>query len=122
MRPSTPTFRLLLIGLSIFLLSTEILTAVFRAHGRPETGLFVLVRTMGWIGWLGWWYEADARQRGKVPGLDVGLWLAIAWPLVMIYRLLAPGRKHSAQVLALAVIIYLVAKIAGLAVYMLQSG
>jgi hypothetical protein len=76
---------------------------------------------MGWVGWLGWWYEADARQRSKTPGLDVGLWLAVAWPLIVVQRLFASSRKQTAQWVALALGIFLVAKLAGLIVYALLS-
>jgi hypothetical protein len=121
MRPSTFVAAAPWIGLALFLVSSEVLTAALRAHGRPELGMFVLLRSLGWLGWLGWWYEDDSRKRGQAPGLDMGLWLALAWPLIILYRLLVSGRKQAAQWVALAFSIYLVAKLVGLVVYALQS-
>jgi hypothetical protein len=111
-----------IIGLALFLVSVEVLTAMLRVNQRPEPELFFLLRSFGWLGWLGWWYEDDSRKRGRAPGLDMGLWLAMAWPLIMLYRLLASGRRQALQTLALAFVIYLAAKLAGLVVLMLLGG
>jgi hypothetical protein len=38
-----------------------------------------------WI--VGWWLRTDSRKRGVVWVYDLGLFLCIAWPLVMPYYL-----------------------------------
>jgi hypothetical protein len=108
------------VGLVLYLFSVEILTATLRAHGRPEPGLFILLRTLGWFGWLGWWYEDYARKRGQATGLDAGLFLPAVWPLIMVHWLWT-GRKQALLEILLLIGLYLTAKQAGQFVYMLQG-
>jgi hypothetical protein len=49
-----------------------------------------VVTLLYWIGSLwavGWWLRTDSRKRGVAVVYDLGLFLYIAWPIVMPYYL-----------------------------------
>jgi hypothetical protein len=51
----------------------------------------------------------------------MGLFLAIAWPFIVIRRLIALGRKQALLTMLLVIGIFLAARLAGLAVYTLLT-
>jgi len=108
-----------IVGLVLYLVSVEALTAALRAHGRPETGLFVLLRVIGWGGWLGWWYEDDCRARRATPAFDMGFFLALAWPLLVVGALFTPRRRQMVLMIVTFIAVYAIAKLVGMAAYAL---
>jgi hypothetical protein len=109
------------LGLALYLVGVEILTATLRAHGHAEPSLFVVLRTAGWFGWLGWWYISECRARGVTPLFAMGLFLPLAWPLIMVHQLFLKERKMALLKLLIMIVIYATAKLAGLVMYALQA-
>jgi hypothetical protein len=121
MHKPPPGIVALIVGLAIYQIGIEALSATLRAHGHLASSAFILLSTLGWCGWLSWWYVEDSRRRGKTPGLDLGYFWWLAWPLVMIGRLFVPGRRQTVLVILMLVGTFLAAKLAGLAVYTLLT-
>ena len=70
-----------------------------------------------WI--IGWWLLTDSRKRGIAWVYDIGFFLTIAWPFIMLYYLLKTrGAKGLLVILAFGGT-YIVASIAGVILYVL---
>ena len=67
-----------------------------------------------WI--IGWWLRADSSKRGVAWVYDMGLFLCIAWPIVMPYYLVKTRRAKGLLVILGFIAAYFGAALAGIVV------
>ena len=99
---------------------TFILVAVFGFTNGLYTGLqretpgaleAVQLVLLFWS--IGWWIQKDSRTRGIGWPTDLGFFLWIAWPIVLLYHLFRTRRLKALLVIAGYLAIFLTAAIAG---------
>ena len=87
--------------LYIYLVLTQIAQGVYFASKIELPGAFTLIYPLGLLWIVGWWMLTDSRKRGVAWVYDMGLFLNIAWPLIMPYYLLKTrGAKGLLLILA----------------------
>lgn len=74
--------------LYIFTVLTQLVTGIYLASEQEEPPTFSLLYTIGFLWIIGWWLLTDSRERGVGWVYDMGLFLYIAWPFIMLYYLL----------------------------------
>jgi hypothetical protein len=74
--------------LYIFLSLAQVATGIYTVSKHEPPLLFQLTYTYGLLWVIGWWLVRDSGKRGVGLVFDMGLFLYIAWPLVMPYYLL----------------------------------
>jgi hypothetical protein len=115
-RVSSPTSLLYL-----FLITTQVVVGVYLARGAELPPAFVFLYPLCFLWVVGWWLRQDSRARGVRWVFDMGLFLYIAWPVVMPYYLLKTrGTKGLLSILAFAVA-YVGALVAGATLYILLT-
>lgn len=78
---------------------------------------FSLLYGLGFLWGVGWWLRRDSRRRGVRWILDMGMFLNIAWPLIMPYHLIKTrGAKGLLLILAFGAV-YVGGLAAGAALY-----
>ena len=74
--------------LYIFVALTQVASGVYLAQGIEPPPAFALMYVLGFLWIIGWWLLKDSRERGVKWAFDMGLFLYIAWPFIMVYYLL----------------------------------
>jgi len=82
---------------------------------------FPVVQAIGFIWVLGWWLARDSRRRGIVLVYDIGLFLYLAWPIIMPYYLLKTRGAKGLLVVAGFICVYVAAVVFGVSVYVLLA-
>src|SRR5262245_59220485 len=54
-----------------------------------------LIYLVGMLWAFGWWLRTDSRRRGVLSVYDLGLFLYLAWPIVMPYYLVKTRRAKG---------------------------
>ena len=97
-RIATPTALLY-----VFVVSAQIVSGVYSAGGLEPPEPFTLLYALGFLWVVGWWMQSDSRGRGVGWVLDMGLFLYIAWPVILPYYLLKTrGAKGLLAILIFA--------------------
>jgi len=102
-----------------FLVITQFAYGLYRGRQLEAPALYTLLDWVAQLWIIGWWLRTDSRKRGFVWVHDLGLFLYVAWPLVVAYYLLKTrGAKGLLVILAL-IGAYVVATIAGMILAMM---
>jgi hypothetical protein len=86
---------------------------------RETPGVLEVVQLVLLFWSIGWWIQKDSRKRGIRWPTDLGLFLWIAWPIVLFYHLFRTRRLKALLLIAGYLAIFLVAAIAGVALSIL---
>lgn len=73
-----------------------------------------LIHLVGMLWAIGWWLRTDSRRRGVLAVYDLGLFLYLAWPLVMPYYLLKTRGARGLLVILGFVVAYIGAALLGM--------
>jgi len=105
--------------LCIYLFITQTIAGFYLSRGveLPATYTFLYPLALIWI--IGWWLEKDSQRHGVAWVLDMGLFLAIAWPFIMPYYLFKTRGVRALLAIIAFVAIYLLAFVIGVALYAL---
>ena len=99
--------------LYLFLIVTQVVTGFYLALATELPPAFSFLYPLCFLWAIGWWLREDSRARGVGWVFDMGLFLYIAWPVVMPYYLLKTrGAKGLLVMLAFAGV-YVGALVAG---------
>jgi hypothetical protein len=105
--------------LYLFLVATQFVTGVYLAREAEPPPAFSFLYPLGLLWAVGWWLRDDSRRRGVGWVFDMGLFLYIAWPVLMPYYLLKTrGAKGLLLMLAFG-LAYVGALVAGATLYTL---
>jgi hypothetical protein len=89
--------------LYIFTVLTQLASGIYLAGEREPPPAFSLMYTLGFLWIIGWWLLRDSRLRSVGWVYDIGLFLYIAWPFIMLYYLLKTrGAQGLLVILAFA--------------------
>jgi len=77
--------------LYLFVTAAEVVSGFYLAGDLEPPPAFSLLYVLGFLWVMGWWLLNDSQRRGIGRVLDIGLFLYIAWPLIMPYYLLKTG-------------------------------
>jgi hypothetical protein len=104
--------------LYVFMVLTQIVTGIYAASGVEPPASFTLIYILGFLWIMGWWLRVDSRTRGVGWVFDMGLFLYVAWPLILPYYVLkSRGRKGLLAILCF-VAVYIAATLVGVALYL----
>ena len=107
--------------LYVFVIITQMTIGIYVASELELPPLFTLLYPFAFLWVIGWWLLRDSRKRGVKWVFDMGLFLYIAWPLIMPYYLLKTrGAKGLLVILGFAAA-YLGAQMLGIALYVLLN-
>jgi hypothetical protein len=113
---STPTALLYL-----FLIFTQAAAGAYLARGAEMPPAFSLLYPFGLLWAFGWWLRDDGRKRGFAWVFDMGLFLYIAWPVVLPYYLLKTRGARGLLVILAWAAAYVGALLAGALLYALLA-
>ena len=71
-----------------FVVLTQLASGIYLARDAEPPPSFALMYVLGFLWIIGWWLLKDSRERGVKWVFDIGLFLYIAWPFIMLYYLL----------------------------------
>lgn len=98
------------------ILSPDVLLYLFVFVGQAGAGFywaveagpspaFTILYALGFLWGVGWWLRRDSRRRGVKWVMDMGMFLYVAWPLIMPYHLLRTrGAKGLLLILGFAAV------------------
>jgi hypothetical protein len=96
-----------------FLVITNLGRGAYFESGQEPSPVFTLINGLGFFWIVTWWLLTDSRQRRVAWVYDMGLFLHIAWPLIMPYHLLkSRGAKDLLVVLGFVGVVF-VSSVAG---------
>jgi hypothetical protein len=105
--------------LYMYLTVVQIVSGFYLAGSIEPPPPFALLYALGFLWVIGWWLLKDSRKRGVEWVLDMGLFLYIAWPLIMPYYLLKTRGVRGLFVILVFIGVYLTAAIVGVVLYAL---
>jgi hypothetical protein len=107
--------------LYLFLIIAHGIRGVYLGRAAEPPPAFTLLCALGLLWAVGWWLRRDSAKRGVGWVFDMGLFLYIAWPLLMPYYLFKTrGAKGLLAILAF-IGVYFGALIAGAVLYILLT-
>jgi hypothetical protein len=84
-----------------FVVITQFAHGIYLGQQIDPPGGFALLSWLGLLWIIGWWLRTDSRKRRVASIYDMGLFLFIAWPLVLPYYLVKTrGAKGLVAVVA----------------------
>lgn len=107
--------------LYVFVVITQLASGVYLAGELEPPELFTLLYALGFLWAVGWWLRSDSRGRGVGWPLDTGLFLYIAWPVILPYYLLKTRGLKGLLVILLFAGVYVGALLAGATLYVLLT-
>jgi hypothetical protein len=69
--------------LYLFLITTQVVKGVYGARQAPPPPAFTFLYPLALLWVVGWWLRLDGRGRGVAWVFDMGLFLYIAWPVLI---------------------------------------
>src|SRR6266850_1842543 len=87
--------------LYMYVVVTQVAHGIYLASTIEPPAVFALIDFVGLLWIMGWWLLTDSRKRGVAWVYDIGFFLSIAWPFIMLYYLLKTrGAKGLLLILA----------------------
>ena len=106
--------------LYIFVVIAQFAHAIYTATGAWEPNpTFSFIYAMGFLWIIGWWLITDSRRRGISWVYDLGLFLYIAWPILITYYLIKTRRTKGLLVIFGFLVAYVGAWLLGFSVYLM---
>ena len=104
--------------LYLFLVLTQTATGAYRVSGIEPPASFTVVYILGFLWIIGWWLRADSRKRGISWVFDMGLFLYVAWPLILPYYILKSRGGKGLLAILCFVATYIGATLVGAMLYL----
>lgn len=97
-----------------FVVITEFARGAYLGAQLEFPGTASLLFNVGMLWAVGWWLRTDSRRRGVFCVYDLGLFLYLAWPILMPYYLLKTRGAKGLLIILGFVVAYFGAALAGL--------
>lgn len=107
--------------LYLFVVLSQIVAGTYSASGVEPPASFTLISLFGFLWIIGWWLRVDSRRRGLSLVFDIGLFLYVAWPLILPYYFVKSRGIKGLLVILYFVAVYVGATIAGMVLYLLLA-
>ena len=105
----------------VYLTIVQTVSGFYLAGSIEPPPSFAFLYTFGFFWVIGWWLLQDSRKRSVGWVLDMGLFLYIAWPLIMPYYLLKTRGVKGVLAILVFIGVYLMAALFGLALYIVTT-
>jgi hypothetical protein len=102
----------------IFLTLTQVATGIYLASGLEPPAFFTAAYVLGFLWIVGWWLRADSVKRNFRWIFDMGLFLYVAWPIVLPYYLFKTRGARALLVILGFVAASIGATVLGMALYL----
>jgi hypothetical protein len=99
-----------------FVVITQFAHGLYLGQQIEAPGLYTLLHWAAQLWIIGWWLRTDSRKHGVVWVYDLGLFLCIAWPLVVPYYLVKTRGAKGLLVILAVIGAYVGATIAGITI------
>ena len=100
-----------------FLIITQIIDGIYLPSRIRPLPAFTFLRALMFLWIIGWWLQRDSRKRNVKWILDMGMFLYIAWPIIMPYYLFKTRGIKGFLPVILFIGIYLGATLIGVMIY-----
>ncbi|HVG34070.1 MAG TPA: hypothetical protein VM911_13360 [Pyrinomonadaceae bacterium] len=107
--------------LYIYLVITQMISGFYLSRDVELPATYIYLYPLGLIWIIGWWLEKDSRRHGVSWVFDMGLFLYIAWPFIMLYYLFKTRGVRALFTILAFVAIYLGAFVTGVTLYALLT-
>ena len=95
----------------------QLASGIYLAGDVDPPPAFALLYELSFLWVMGWWLLKDRKVRGVKWVLDMGLFLYIAWPIVMPYHLIKTRGWRGLLAIIVFAVVYLGAFMVGAAMY-----
>jgi hypothetical protein len=103
----------------MYLTVVQLASGFYLAGSIEPPPPFGLLYALGFLWVIGWWLLKDSRKRGVEWVLDMGLFLYLAWPLILPYYLLKTRGVKGLLVILVFIGVFVMAAIVGGVLYVL---
>jgi hypothetical protein len=103
--------------LYVFVSLAQVATGIYYVSKHQPPPLFQLTYSIGFLWVMGWWLLRDSGKRGVGWVFDIGMFLSVAWPIVMPYYLLKTRGAKGLFVILGFLGVYLGGEVIGAASY-----
>jgi hypothetical protein len=105
----------------VFVLLAQLVTGLYVASGIETPPLFDLLSRISFLWILGWWLRADTEKR-QVPWVyDMGFFLYLAWPFIMLHYLVESRGVRGLLLIVTCIAIYIGSGLTGVVLYLLLA-
>jgi|SRR5882672_172917 len=107
--------------LYIYLVVASFARGIYLAGQIEPPAFFTFIVSAGYLWIVGWWLMTDSRKRGVAWVYDIGLFLYLAWPLILPYYLLKTRGARGLLVILAFAGTFVLATLVGMAFYLLLA-
>jgi hypothetical protein len=97
-----------------FVVITQFAYGLYLGQQIEAPPAFTLLHWAAQLWIIGWWLRTDSRKRGVVWVYDLGFFLCIAWPFVVLYYLVKTRGTKGLLVILAFIAAYVGATIVGI--------
>jgi hypothetical protein len=105
--------------LYLFVLVTQFIFGLYGARGVDPPGSYRLLYALAFLWLFGWWLQQDSRQHRFKWVYDLGLFLYIAWPVIIPYYLFKTRGVKAFLTILTFLAVYVGTYIMGMMVYLI---
>lgn len=95
----------------------QLATGIYLAGDVEPPPAFTLLYALSFLWVMGWWLLKDSKLRSVSSVLDMGLFLYIAWPVVMPYYLIKTRGLRGLLAILVFAVVYVGAFMVGVALH-----
>lgn len=107
--------------LYVFFCISQISRGVYLAYGIEPPPAYELLHFVGIIWIFGWWLRQDLTKHKVEWPIDLGLFLQIAWPVVVPYYLFRTRGVRAIVLIIIFAAIYFVPLVVGASIYVWRT-
>jgi hypothetical protein len=100
--------------LYLFVVITQFVYGAYLGAQIEFPGAATFLFTFGLLWAVGWWLQRDSHRCGELSVYDLGFFLYLAWPIVMLYYLIKTRGAKGLLVMLGFVVAYVGAAIVGI--------
>lgn len=104
-----------------FFVVVQISSGIFAASGIEPEALYTVVYAVCSLWIIGWWMRSDSEKRGIAWVYDMGLFLYLAWPFILLYYLLKTRGLKGLLIVVVFAVANIAAYVTGAALYLLLA-
>ncbi|MCU1264207.1 MAG: hypothetical protein JWM21_525 [Acidobacteria bacterium] len=102
-----------------FIIVAETTRGVYITSGIDPPPAFILINALCFLWLMGWWLRRDKGKRSLSCTFDIGMFLYVAWPIIMPYHLLKSRGTKGLLIILGFIGAYVGAGVLGVVLYML---
>lgn len=105
----------------VFVVITQVIAGIYLSGDIELPPTYSLLYPLGFLWIIGWWLQRDSRKHGVAWVYDMGLFLYVAWPFIMLYYLFKTRGVHALLTILVFATICVVAYVMGVAIQVLLT-